>query len=314
MMNHKSSDIISYSDFTKYVNKVIDTCEFVITMSPTRPIGDGSTRNYCGRVEEICIGTNFKSNSSITYGDFTTELVALYHEIGHARQIKYEFEKQNDLSMVLAVNHFAQRCSASYYAVDDMEKGNYATHLTEIAAQYYGLNTAYRFLEENFDSESANTLICDYVNNEIATNFVPVNKHNPYTYANDIFEKYNDVFNDCIYKHRPFALCSKYIDTYSKFGTPKITAMLVAPTTSGLRQDIILTKLYLIKSDEGEHLRQIDFGKRIVKAVGRIDFDKVSTPFKGNQHVPAVQRVDLSTILPQVSHDKGKSDSDYGFR
>lgn len=308
----KSCNLVLQYEFDAHIRKIKkDNNAFFIIFNDNVTIGFGCMRDYIGHVNEIVVGTKCENSDGLIRGrDLTTTLVALYHEIGHARQVRYEFEKQTDLSAVLAVNHFARKSSTSYYDVEHGDDGNYVKQPSEIAAQYYGLNMAYRYLSKNIDPESANTLICDYINNEVNFNFIPVDKNNPYTDVNDIFEKFNDVFNESIYKHRFFDPRSRYETVYNDIGSPKITAMLAAPTTSGLRQDIILTKLFLTKTEEGEHLQQIDFGKRIVKAVQNIDFDKVATPFVGQRHVPAVQRVDLSTILPQVK--VAKNDKDRG--
>lgn len=305
-------DIVLQNKFDNHLRKVLEeNGTFFITLDDKVTIGFGCMQDYVGRVDEIVVGTKCENFDGLIRGrDLTTAIVALYHEIGHARQLKYEFEKQTDLSAVLAVNHFARKSSTSYYDVEHGDDGNYVKQPSEIAAQYYGLNMAYRYPSKNIDPESANTLICDYINNEVNFNFIPVDKNNPYTDVNDIFEKFNDVFNENIYKHRSFNPHSRYETVYNDIGSPKITAMLAAPTTSGLRQDIILTKLFLTKTEEGEHLQQIDFGKRIVTAVQNIDFDRVATPFTGQRHVPAVQRVDLSTILPQV--EVAKNDKDRG--
>lgn len=172
---------------------------------------------------------------------------------------------------------------------------------------------AYRHLSKTVDPESANALICDYVNNEVDLGFIPVDKNNPYTDANQIFDKYNEVFNKRVREHRPFNPHSNCGDTYDKFGTTKMTMMLQNPRTSGLRQDIILTKLFLDTSEEGRRLRDIEIGKNLVKAIGNVDFDKVTTPIVGNKHVPAVSRIDLDTLVPASYDNKNKFDNGFGF-
>lgn len=308
-------DIVSQTKFDNDLGQVIAQNDmFKIKADSELPIGYGSTFDYMGLVRVVAIGTKCRSSDGFIRGrDFTTALVALYHEIGHARQVEYEFNKQNDLSMVLAVNHFAQKCSVSYYDVQRMDAGNYTKHPTEIAAQYYGLRMAYRHLSKTVDPESANTLICDYVNNKVDLGFIPVDKSNPYTDVSQIFDKYNEVFNKCVRKHRSFNPHSNCGDTYDKFGTTKMTMMLQNPRTSGLRQDIILTKLFLDTSEEGGRLRDIEIGKNLVKAIGNVDFDKVTTPIVGNKHVSAVSRIDLDTLVPASYDNKNKSDNGFGF-
>lgn len=304
----KSNDTISVEKFKNYINDTKNQNSYLkIITSESDYIGDGRTYDHYGQTDAIIIGTKqIDETQPLKYSDLTTTLVALYHEVGHARQVNYEFKKKSDLSTILALNHYARKCSSAYYDVDNLDEGNYSTHTSEIAAQYYGLQMTYRQLSKNIDSESANQLICDYINNEVASNFIPVDKNNPYTNVQDIFDKYNDVFNENIYKHREFKPNKHVNDVYNCSGNNLTTLQLQAPTTSGLRQDAILAGIYIEKSSEKEY-----FDTGVAEALNNIPFDDIKKPITGNKHVPAVSRINLNSLLPNFEPEKESDDYEY---
>ena len=314
-----ANDVISNNNFMQHIISAKKQQEYVANIVITDKkykdngetenyyIGNGHTEDYYGRADRIVIGIKqIDETQPLTYGDLTTTLIALYHEVGHARQVNYEFKKKSDLSTVLALNHYARKCSSVYYDVNNLDEGNYSTHTSEIAAQYVGLNMAYTYLSEHLDEKSANQLICNYVNNEVASNFIPVDKNNPYTNVQDIFNKYNDVFNESIYKHREFKPNKHVDDVYNRFGNNLTTLQLQAPTTSGLRQDAILAGIYIEKSSEKEY-----FDTGIAEALSNISFNDIKKPITGNKHVPAVSRINLNGLLPNFEPEKESDDYEY---
>ncbi len=308
----QSTNTIGNVAFEKHITNIKNkNSYFKIATTNDLYIGNGQTFDHFGEIDIILIGKKqMHPENELTYGDLTSSLVAMYHEIGHARQVKFEFKEKSDLSTVLALNHYARKCSSAYYDTSNFNDGNYPTHTSEIAAQYFGLKMTYGYLTENFDAQTANDLICDYVNNEVGANFIPVDKNNPYTDVYDIFETYNDVFNDVVYKHRNFNTDNQtHVDVYEKFGNRLTTAHLSLPTTTGLQQDAILTNIYSKHSSEKEYFAKFGMDNHIVKALDGIELNKVNNLITGKRHVPAVARINLDTLLP----DRSISDDSYGF-
>lgn len=304
-MSLTSYDQITQDEYDNFIDLAITKSNAFRTIVSKRDLsGCGSTCDYYGNVEKIIIGTKqHNPDTPLTYADLTSTLVAFYHEMGHARQVQHIFKEKTDLSTVLALNHYARKCSSAYYGADEYAantSGNYAKHPGEIAAQYYGIALAYDYLSENIDPESANTLICEYINNEVGADFIPVDKNNPYTNVNDILDKFNEVFNESIYNHRSFEpKNNRPDDVYYKHGKHYKTLQLQSPRTSGLQQDAILTKLYMEQSCEKGYFRKTSLKSYLIHALDDIDFDKIDIPVAGKRCVPAVRDLNLDEWLPQ---------------
>lgn len=316
-MSLTSYDRMTQDEYDNFIDLAITKNNAFKTIVSKHDLsGCGSTCDHYGNVEKIIIGTKqHNPDAPLTYADLTSTLIAFYHEMGHARQVQHVFKEKTDLSTVLALNHYARKCSSAYYGADEYmvnASGNYAKHPDEIAAQYYGLALAYDYLSENIDPESANMLICDYINNEVGADYIPVDKNNPYTNATDILDKFNEVFNEKIYEHRSFEpKNNRPDDVYYQHGNHYKTLMLQSPRTSGLQQDAILTKLYMEHSCEKGYFRKTGMKSYLIHALDNIDFSKIVVPVTGKRHVPAVQKVNLDELLPQPRADNPSNDDEY---
>lgn len=133
-----------------------------------RLMSDGSLRYKAG-VKELVENLN----SRFSIHEALAPTVACFHEVcGHGGQWRNEARKGTPLSQVLLLNDIACKSSFLYYGVDSSYSKpmpHYFKQPHEIAAQYMGLKMTQKFLSAIYDKETADKLLCEYVNLRIAS-------------------------------------------------------------------------------------------------------------------------------------------------
>lgn len=244
---------------TVALSHIVGDC---ITLEPTMIPGDGFTRYEAHTTLSFHIGTKGLEMGLSELSDYEAMLpiVALFHEVcGHGGQLKYEFNKQTDLSRILAMNYFACKGSSEYYngcAAPYEFTRQYKSQPHEIAAQYAGLRSAMTFLSRELGAERAGAMLTAYVNDRSRIGYEFVDGQ--YRNMDEIETAFNKAFTKAADRHRIYRSdtpdrCDSFHVCISKFGVQqsKVTGKVVDVMNrwSGLKQDFAAATMYLHMND-----------------------------------------------------------------
>lgn len=193
----------------------------------------------------------------------TAALVSGMHEImGHCKQINVCFHQNNSVSKVVALNRFACKASDTYYYGKGLSA--YYKQPYEIVAQYAGIYHSYAGLKARFGSNQANDMICNYVNDRISkgSEFISYRQGKPYTDVKSILDEFQSTFEHRVYEHRALDRTvamqepSAYASYFSK--NPNVGQQTyVSLCRNGVKQDLMLTSIYLREEDKNDRLREM---------------------------------------------------------
>lgn len=225
---------------------------------------EGTTDDDYGEILYIAVGNDEIVNTEYPLvKDVIACVVSTFHEgVGHGYQIMKMYHNENDLSKALCLNHFACKCSVNYQYGNNNE--SYFHQPKEMVAQYFGIKYAFDFLSKKFDEIEANKMICNYVNNRIEKNseFIKFRSNRRYDNINDIMDEFKVSFYRCLLNNRKFTENSlRYPDSlgfYSReIGLKDIEKMKLMYAVNGMKQDFMLTAIYLMEEDKNDYLREI---------------------------------------------------------
>lgn len=265
-------------------------------------VGNGFTISMYDYVRDVSIGIKelrFSKNRKISNADyrnmivddyqFMCALVSEFHELSHVGQVKELIHKSYPSASYVMISTLANSASNAYYEAknEDESKSNYKMMAHEIAAQYSGIRNAYELLTEKLGSEKADALVCDYVNNHIADEFIKKPEGGDYTNVDDIFDAYDKAFIDSRTAKRIFneKAIDKAIEEFkSKDHNPSerpdylIRYLMVykngreelqdvIDNKTGIEQDMFVARAFVLATDPDHKLRKnfeslkaIDFG------------------------------------------------------
>lgn len=206
-----------------------------IDLDPSLPCGYGST------IEDPDLGVSFQigvaglkgNHKRLSNGVAMVPIGALFHEVcGHGGQLKYEFNKDDDLSTLLALNCYARHSAPAYYMGKEAAESNvdqfterYSRQPYEIAAQYMSLVSMRSCLPslwqeiENEDgkvvkgspeyrdqkaAKYTDRMICAYVNHRMRCKSEFVHRPFPFTSVDDILRSFENKFLECADAHRKY--------------------------------------------------------------------------------------------------------------
>lgn len=217
-------------------------------------------------------------------GEAMIPVIHLFHEVyGHGYQFQEEFQKETPLSQILALNHYA--CVASpvyYFGKEFSDWDQYLNHPNEIAAEYAGVKAAYRYLSSWWNDRDANAAVCSYLNYKVKAHSSCLRPDEPYQSVNDALLDFDRTFQDNIYRHRFYSVDDSYkqrqYDVIGRYVARTKNAYLphsIEQKTNGLKQDQVLTSMYLYMEDCFRRIKDRPALKRI-----ELDPQKVSSIFR----------------------------------
>lgn len=211
-------------------------------------------------------------------------IVGLFHEVcGHGGQIKHEFYKDSELSKVLALNHYACKCSDNYYGiVNGCPTRQYYSQPKEIAAQYIGVKCAYKFLSQEYSEAKANDILCRYVNYRIGNNSECIAAGKHYEFIDDVLSDFDREFRKQVYAHRKYGLDNNYDELvrYSELnGLGSKLKIRVALCQDGMKQDWMMASIYLDEYDKNDRIKTKPALKNINMSVSEA-FNYIVPPVK----------------------------------
>lgn len=186
-----------------------------VRLDDSKPVSYGNTHDESYGCVSYGIGVQEfveRPDDDFSSTDVMYAVVALGHEVcGHGCQIQHEFyNKDKVLSKVLALNYYACAGSPYYYGVLDdgtlVNADNYFRQPYEIAAQYAGIKSAYLFLEHKFDKETADELVCRYVESRIEKDSEFIDSMPQERTADAVLEAFDDAFKHAVTAHRDYSL------------------------------------------------------------------------------------------------------------
>lgn len=166
--------------------------------------------------------------------------VACFHEVcGHGGQWRNEAMKDDPLSRVLLLNDLACKSSRKFYGITSWEDGpmpQYFEQPHEIAAQYMALKMAQKLLSAVYDEETADKLLCEYVNLRVASGneFIPVpdgyqmemssdgrkpymKPTEPFSNMSQVYEQFQETFVKQVFDPADYKVTSRSADFVSDY-------------------------------------------------------------------------------------------------
>lgn len=206
-----------------------------------------------------------------------------------------QFQKTDDLSKVLALNYYA--CSGSGYYYEGSDGSQYWKQPYEIAAQYMGIKSAYKYLELQCGSDEANDLICGYVNLRVEMDSEFVHPKKPYSDVESILRDFNHEFRKQVHAHRQYDArgCRKYHDSLAdcmKRYRDNSFVTKVSNLRDGLFQDAILAAAYIDVEDYNGRIRGQPVFTDVVIDIREL-MEMFSYPVRPK---PKARRLDLSEL------------------
>lgn len=189
-------------------------------------------------------------------------IVGLFHEVcGHGGQIKYEFDKDTALSKVLALNYYACKSSVKYYGFDKngLPTDQYYHQSHEIAAQYMGIKTAYKFLKQYFSPDEASDMLIEYVNYRMNNNSEFIHTKKNYKHIDEVLSDFDREFQNQAKRHREYDLdnpCHDCISTCSN--DHNYVCKLISKVSrcqDGMKQDWMMSAIYIAERDGNYYIR-----------------------------------------------------------
>lgn len=236
---------------------------FPLSLFANESVFIGSTDDEFGRVTDMWVGAREISGDGARCGDTVAFIVSLMHETaGHGMQIEKQFHCDDELSKILSMNHFACKASSEYY--NPYRPHRYLYHPREIAAQYAGIVVGCDFLQDYYDSEMANDMICGYVNDRISkkSEFIKNGFLQRYHDVNDILQSFQTVFDRRVYEHRSLnrrvamRQNGAYTD-YFRQNPDSIHQTYISMCQNGVKQDLMLSSIYFYQEDMNDRYRSI---------------------------------------------------------
>lgn len=189
-------------------------------------------------------------------------IVGLFHEVcGHGGQIIRELDDDKPLSKVLALNYYACKSSVKYYGFDKngLPTEQYYHQPHEIAAQYMGIKTAYKFLKRYFSPDEASDMLIEYVNYRIEHDSEFIHTKKDYKHIDEVLSDFDREFQNQVKRHREYDLdnpCHDCISTYSNdrnYGCKLISK--VSKCQDGMKQDWMMSTIYIAERDSNYCIR-----------------------------------------------------------
>ena len=118
---------------------------------------------FFGHLNGVVIGIRGLASDTLVVSDmkYTYALVSIYHENQHVKQFQNMQNNVNESNLDDCISYFANGSNNQMFYED-----NYFQNINEIEAEYAGINNAYKYLCEHYDSNIAEKLIVDYVNDK----------------------------------------------------------------------------------------------------------------------------------------------------
>ena len=242
-------------------------------LDPDRPVGNGSTMDFMYYATYSVGVKEFMDEPEKEFPDemVAQAMIALFHEVcGHGGQITVEFdEADNDLSKVLALNHYACMGSPRYYGSFDTTAGtvvtsHYFRQPQEIAAQYAGIRSADVFLSIAWDPARANTAICAaHGSRLVKTDKFPggmayVSNGEPRDKVDEILSDLDGEFAARVFEHRPYVPGCDPFDIVSRadrqFGNGRY-GKAIQRCRNGVKEDWMVTALVAKMDDPNGVIR-----------------------------------------------------------
>ena len=222
--------------------RIISKNNFSIGLAKEDCLGEGTTRSDNGELLFATIGVDkLFLQSSISDCDFTSGMVAIFHENRHVEQLIEIHESTKEYTKPLKYSYYAMQCCVDY-GID-----NYFTSPREIEAELYGVYWAHHTLRDMFGCEKANSMICEYTNNRVDNDVSFVHPKQKYTSVNDIFRDLADVYEESMTVQRTYDNAeSKYGLNFAKplfDAYPRLLRTM--KHNVGWKQDRILSGIYL---------------------------------------------------------------------
>lgn len=223
---------------TKRAAKQLEDFGFNIKLNKIEQSGFGAARLLSdgSLYYEVGVKEIFESpDKMFSIHEALAPTVACFHEVcGHGGQWRNESIKDESLSKVLLLNDLACKSSNKYYGVSlyyDEPMSQYFEQPHEIAAQYMGLKMTQKFLSAVYDDETADKLLCEYVNLRIASGneFIkapddyymktPADGRKPYmkpmepfTSMSQVYDQFQETFVKQVFKPADYTVTKNSMD------------------------------------------------------------------------------------------------------
>lgn len=261
----KGRDILELVRLVKF--RIYDETGYDVLLRDDESKFYGNTDDYVYYCEPKIGIKDFKGHPDV---DFPLEFVAMpvvnmCHEVyGHCTQVDKQFERASPMNRVLALSHYACQSSAHYYGTygDGRVYDRYFKHPHEIASQYAGIRMADRFLTEIYDQDTANDMLCSYVNYRVSKDSEFVSPDKPYVSVSDILDDFDKAFRKCALAHREYDYNKDYGPGYAselclyakERQDPKYVSRM-EHCQNGMKQDWIAASIYLARNDHNHLIR-----------------------------------------------------------
>ena len=234
----------------------------------------GTSIDDYGHLQRVYVGikefVDMSDDGVVSDYEFMIPLIGMFHEVcGHCNQFYGQFRQGDELSQVLVASYLACKCSVNYYGFKQAECGkptNYFGHPHEIAAQYAGIKYGYMYCCDVFGKDLAERLVCNYVNDRIATDseFIGYVNGQKYESVCDILDAFNHRFQQSVHDQRMFSqrlllgvndTLVSYVVLREDIGmSVSDDIRFVGNTKDGFQQDLWLAQLYLKEEDKNNWL------------------------------------------------------------
>lgn len=291
---------------------------------------------------EIGIRELFENpNSRFSIHEALAPTVACFHEVyGHGGQWRNEAMKDDPLSKVLLLNDLACKSSLQYYGVNssyEKPSQQYFNQPHEIAAQYMGLKMTQKFLSAIYNKETANELLCEYVNLRIASDntFIPVpddyemempddgrkpymKPTEPFTTMSQVYDQFQETFVKQVFTPANYKVTRNSMDfveyyiSNQKWPWERIQSRKqVNQISDRLTQAYVLSAVWIEQHEYGSWIKELpvfehmDFPKNISELIQNIPVDPKEKDL--NLEILTEDDIDFIRAVEQIDFNPGQT-------
>lgn len=146
-----------------FLDNVFCGCKVPVNINDIDALGNGSVDDVDGKLLGLNIGVGglYYDNDKVHDLDYVYLVVECYHELHHVKQFENMQNNVNESNVTDCISYFANRSNNPFYY-----HHNYFRNINEIEAEYVGINNAYVYLSALYDSDIAEKLVVNYVNDK----------------------------------------------------------------------------------------------------------------------------------------------------
>lgn len=226
-----------------------------VDLDENSQFGTGDTVSKDDKVYSSIVGVDkLTKQLQISDTEFTAGLVSLYRENRHVEQVSMVHNDKSKYSLPIKLSYYASMACPDY-TNKKTNKENYFNSPREVEAELFSVYSAYCISNNTFGKEKANKMMCDYVNERIASNdyFIKSKDGKPYEKMNDIIKDMADKYEESVntkhvYKNKD---CEKGVNVAKQvFDKNPDMSKAMARESVGWKSDWKLATVYLNQQDK----------------------------------------------------------------